>query len=160
MKGKDVRYRYDQEEPISLTLHDHLLSRGETYHEANTGFLLQNRNWRGLIIDGSSEMIATLKEDCVGWGHDITAKPAFITRENINDLISGAGFRGDLGLLSIDIDGNDYWVWEAIHVIHYIIVMIRISIFPSHKSTPQQLIFRRFNRSTSFTRKFGRGIDS
>jgi hypothetical protein len=39
---------------------------------------------------------------------------AFITRENINDLLRGQGITGDIGLLSIDIDGNDYWVWEAI----------------------------------------------
>ena len=42
-------------------------------------------------------------------------------RENINDLISSAGFRGDVGLLSIDIDGNDYWVWEALDVIRPIL---------------------------------------
>lgn len=41
--------------------------------------------------------------------------------ENINDLISSAGFGGDIGLLSIDIDGNDYWIWEAIVTVRPII---------------------------------------
>jgi hypothetical protein len=93
----------------------------ETYRQANTRFLLQNRNWRGLIMDGNSTMVATLKKDNLAWKHDLTVRPAFITRENINDLISSAGFRGDIGLLSIDIDGNDYWVWEAIRVVRPII---------------------------------------
>ena len=93
----------------------------ETYRQANTRFLLQNRNWRGLIMDGNSTMVATVKEDNLAWKHDLTVRPAFITRENINDLISSAGFGGDIGLLSIDIDGNDYWVWEAIHVVRPII---------------------------------------
>jgi len=51
---------------------------------------------------------------------DFTAKSAFITRDNINDLLAEAGFCGEIGLLSIDIDGNDYWVWEAINVVHSI----------------------------------------
>jgi hypothetical protein len=46
--------------------------------------------------------------------YDLQAKCSFITRENINDLLRQSGFDEDLGLLSIDIDGNDYWVWEAI----------------------------------------------
>ena len=88
----------------------------EDYREANTRFLLQNRNWRGLILDGSPAMLDLLEGDELGWRYDITAKPAFITRENINQLISDAGFDGEIGLLSIDLDGNDYWIWEVIEV--------------------------------------------
>jgi hypothetical protein len=93
----------------------------QTYREANTRFLLQNRNWRGLIMDSSSAMVSKVREDGLAWSHDLTVEPAFITRENINDLISSAGFAGDIGLLSIDIDGNDYWVWEAIDAVRPII---------------------------------------
>jgi hypothetical protein len=94
----------------------------ESYQEANTRFLLQNRNWRGLVIDGSPAQIERLKRQTqLFWGYDLTAKSAFITRENVNDLFAGAGFSGEIGLLSIDIDGNDYWVWEAITSIRPII---------------------------------------
>lgn len=93
----------------------------ENYREANTRFLLQNRNWRGLIMDGSSEMLDRVKAEGLYWKHDLIAKPAFIDRENINDLISKAGFTGEIGLLSIDLDGNDYWIWEAIDVVRPII---------------------------------------
>ncbi len=44
----------------------------------------------------------------------ITAIKAFISQENINQLIQNAGVSGDIGLLSIDIDGNDYWIWDSI----------------------------------------------
>lgn len=93
----------------------------ETYREANTRFLLQNRNWRGLIMDGSPDMVAAVKADGLYWKYDLTAKPAFIDRDNINGLISGSGFKGDIGLLSVDLDGNDYWIWEAIEVVRPII---------------------------------------
>jgi len=46
-----------------------------------------------------------------------------ITKENINSIFSSNGFKGDIGLLSIDIDGNDYWVWEAIEVVNHRIVI-------------------------------------
>jgi hypothetical protein len=93
----------------------------EDYRQSNTRFLLQNRNWRGLIMDGDPAIVKAIKSDGLAWRYDLTARSAFITRENINELISGAGFRGEIGLLSIDIDGNDYWVWEALHAIRPII---------------------------------------
>jgi hypothetical protein len=95
----------------------------EDYRESNTRFLLQNRNWRGLIIDGSSEVVGTVTSDGLTALHDLTARVAFITRENINDLILGSGFGGEIGILSIDIDGNDYWVWEALTVVQPIMVV-------------------------------------
>ncbi len=89
----------------------------EDYVESNTRFLLKNDNWRGLVIDGGPDSVATIRDDRVAVHHDLTPVCAFVTRENINDLIGNAGFGGDIGLLSIDIDGNEYWVWEAISVV-------------------------------------------
>ncbi len=93
----------------------------ESYREANTRFLLQNRDWRGLILDGNPALLNTVKADKLAWKHDLTALQAFITRDNINELIAGAGFQGEVGLLSTDVDGNDYWIWEAIEVVRPII---------------------------------------
>ena len=89
----------------------------ENYTESNTRFLLTNNRWAGLIIDGSAENIAYVKRDPIYWATNLKAEYAFVTRENINDLISKNGITGDIGLLSVDIDGNDYWVLESIDVI-------------------------------------------
>lgn len=94
----------------------------EDYAESNTRFLMMHDNWRGLVIDGSESNIDAIKRRDFYWRHDLTAIPAFITRDNINELI-GRRFRGDAGILSIDIDGNDYWIWEAIEVVHPKIVI-------------------------------------
>lgn len=96
----------------------------EDYTESNTRFLLMARNWRGLILDGSQGHIAKIKADAISWRHDLTAVSAFITRDNINGLISSARFSGDIGLLSVDIDGNDYWVWQAIEAVSPHIVVV------------------------------------
>ena len=85
----------------------------ESYREANTRFLLTNRNWKGLIMDASPDNMRSVRQDEIYWKYDLKAVSAFINRDNINDLISANGFSGNVGVLSIDIDGNDYWVWEA-----------------------------------------------
>jgi hypothetical protein len=89
----------------------------EDYSESNTRFLLANNNWAGLVIDGSSENVGSIKADEIYWRYNLKVENAFITRDNINDLIRRNGISGEIGLLSIDIDGNDYWVWEAIDAV-------------------------------------------
>jgi hypothetical protein len=95
----------------------------EDYTESNTRFLLMNNNWSGLVLDGDKDNIRFIESDFIYWKYDITARHSFITRENINGLISDYTSCRDIGLLSVDIDGNDYWVWEAITVIQPRIVV-------------------------------------
>jgi hypothetical protein len=89
----------------------------ENYVEANTRFLLTNNYWAGLVIDGSASNIEFIKRDPIYWACNLKAEHAFVTRENINGILAQAGIAGDIGLLSIDIDGNDYWLWDAINSI-------------------------------------------
>jgi hypothetical protein len=102
----------------------------ENYRESNTRFLLLNNNWRGAVLDGSQPCIDQVQRDEIYWRHALTAKCAWITRDNINDLIRNAGFSGEVGLLSIDIDGNDYWVWEKLDAVAPVITIVEYnSIF-------------------------------
>ena len=89
----------------------------EDYSESNTRFLLVHDNWRGLILDGGTSHIEFLHRTGLDWRHHIDARSAFVHRDNVNPLIAAAGVEGDIGLLSIDIDGNDYWVLEALDVV-------------------------------------------
>lgn len=89
----------------------------EDFREANTRFLMINDNWEGLVLDADPELVNRLRCQDIYWRYHLAAKSAFISAENINELISDVGIRGDIGLLSVDIDGNDYWVWKAISVI-------------------------------------------
>lgn len=95
----------------------------EDYRESNTRLLLQLRNWRGLVMDGSQDHIRDIQSQEICWRYDLTSKCAFIDRDNINHLIADTGLQGEVGLLSVDIDGNDYWVWQAIDVISPAIVV-------------------------------------
>jgi hypothetical protein len=99
----------------------------ENYREANTRFLLLNNNWTGLVMDGSEENIATIRNEPLYWRNNLTALARFITRENINSLIEGADFGGRVGILSIDVDGNDYWIWESINVVDPAVVIVEFN---------------------------------
>jgi hypothetical protein len=107
----------------------------EDYAESNTRFLLKNNNWSGLVIDGSDENIRKIRKSNYYWKHNLKAVEAFIDRDNINKILSDNGVSGNIGLLSIDIDGNDYWVWEKINVIDPDIVIVEYnSRFGSEKA--------------------------
>ena len=101
----------------------------ENYLESNTRFLAINNYWSGLVIDGNRENIEFIKNDPIYWRCNIKAEHSFITKENINEIFTRNGMIGDIGLLSIDIDGNDYWVWEAIKIVNPAIVVAEYNSF-------------------------------
>lgn len=96
----------------------------QDYTESTTRYLLIHDNWSGLILDGSERHIAHIQRDPIYWRYNLKAVRAFITRDNINGLLRDNGLTGPIGLLSVDIDGNDYWVWEAIDAVTPAIVVV------------------------------------
>lgn len=150
--------QYGEDGILQYLIHETGLTREEQvfvefgvqdYLESNTRFLLQGDHWRGLIIDGSKEYMESVRRSDLYWRNDITAVDAWIDRDNINQLIGDAGFHGDIGILSVDIDGNDYWIWEKIDVVNPVIVVAEWnSVFgPNHAvSIPYA---RDFDRATA-----------
>jgi hypothetical protein len=118
----------------------------ENYHESNTRLLLWLRNWRGLVIDGSQAHIENIRNQDVSWRFDLMAISAFIDCDNINDLILSGRLEDEIGLLSIDIDGNDYWIWNSISVVRPVIVVCEYNaIFGDLRriTTPYRADFQR-----------------
>ncbi|MBI4429728.1 MAG: hypothetical protein HY562_11490 [Ignavibacteriales bacterium] len=93
------------------------------YRESNTRFLLMNDDWKGLVIEATKKHVSRIRSLDFYWRKNLTAIQSFVTKENVNDLFTTQGFTGDIGLLSIDIDGNDYWIWDAIVAIQPRIVV-------------------------------------
>jgi len=132
----------------------------EDYLESNTRFLLTNDQWAGLVIDGAAENIAVIKEDPIYWAANLKAHCAFITRENINGLLLENGIQGDIGLLSVDIDGNDYWIWSAIDAISPRIVICEYNSLWGPKEAVTVPYDARFERGNAHFSKvyFGASI--
>lgn len=87
------------------------------YSESNTRFLLVNNNWEGLIINDDNSHIDFLNSNIgkdILYRHRIKAINKKLTLENINDTFKREGYSGEIGLLSIDVDGMDYWFLKEI----------------------------------------------
>jgi hypothetical protein len=70
---------------------------------------LRGSNTRTFVLKGwKSLLIDKIKEE------NPDVKIEFITAENIEELFKKYEVPEEIDLLSIDIDGNDYWIWKAI----------------------------------------------
>lgn len=80
---------------------------------SNTALLLRERGWRGVLIEGSDYRFGRLQAN---WGHadHVRLVHAVVQPDTIEAIFDAAGVPEDLDLLSLDIDGNDYWVWRAL----------------------------------------------
>lgn len=127
----------------------------QNYTESNTRYLLKKRNFKGLVIDGSDENIDFIKNDEIYWRFDLCAKCAFITRENIDSIIKewlDSTLISNVAILSIDIDGVDYFVWEAIECVNPAIVIVEYNALlgsKEAKSVPYSADFERFSKDYS-----------
>jgi len=105
----------------------------EDFTESNCRFLLMNDNWSGLVIDGSQSNINYIKKDQISWKYDLLAHCEFIKKDNINRIFKENGFEGDIGILSIDIDGNDYYIWDQIDTVTPDIVIVEYNSVFGHR---------------------------
>jgi hypothetical protein len=105
---------------------------GDGYYGSNTANLSLNLGFHGLGIDGDEQLLKKAHSIFSNHSDTFAYPPKFVKghviRENINELISENGFSGEVDVLSIDIDGNDYWVWEAINCISPRIVVIETHV--------------------------------
>ena len=85
----------------------------EDGYECNTALLAARYGWSGLYIDANPRDVEKLRKRWSG-RNDIVIRQEFITAENIAKIFEEAGVPNEPDLLSIDIDGNDYWVWKAL----------------------------------------------
>jgi hypothetical protein len=108
----------------------------QNYYESNTRFLLLNNNWRGLVLDPDQQYIDVIRNSPEGtWRSDLKTRRAMLARENINDIFREEGFEGEVGLLSIDVDGMDWHLWDAVTVVKPAIVVIEYNRnFPTDRA--------------------------
>jgi len=94
------------------------------YRESNTRFLMMNNNWSGLVMDGSEANIAQIVNSEYFWKYNLSAKAVFIDTDNINNHLLLSNLGKEVGILHIDLDGNDYWIWKEINTISPIVAIL------------------------------------
>lgn len=99
--------------------------------ECNTANLIINHGWRGLLIDGDPLQAARGRGFYARCPNTWLSPPKFvsswITVENINKLVTDAGFAGEIDLLSIDLDGIDYWIWRTLDCLRPRVVVLEFN---------------------------------
>ncbi len=106
--------------------------------ECNTANLIINHGWWGHLFDGDADNVrrgnAFYAQNRDTFLHPPRFTQAWLTAENVNELLLKSGVSGSVDLLSLDIDGMDYWVWKAIEVIDPQVVVCEI-----HNLIPPEL---------------------
>jgi hypothetical protein len=104
------------------------IGAGDCITASNCANLALNLGFHGLFVDADEGRIAAGRQLYASHPDTSTYPPkavrALVTPENVDSIIEDAGLRGEIDVLSIDVDGNDYWIWEALTVAMPAIVVI------------------------------------
>jgi hypothetical protein len=96
--------------------------------ECNTANLVLNHGWTALLVDGDEARVARGREFYSRRRETRVWPPTFVhrwvTAENVNDLLREHEIHGAIDLLSLDLDGVDWWIWRAIDVIEPRVVIV------------------------------------
>lgn len=99
--------------------------------ESNTANLIINHFWTGLLFDGVKKNIEKAKELYSFHKNSQIYPPklecAWITKDNVNDLIKNAGISGEIDLFSLDMDGVDLYVLENLEVVSPRVIVVEIN---------------------------------
>lgn len=96
--------------------------------ECNSTNLIVTHGWTGLLVDGGDELVTRGRrfydDNAETWYWPPVLLKSWVTRDNVNGIVSDAGFAGDVDVLTIDLDGVDYWIWEALDCVRSRIVIV------------------------------------
>jgi hypothetical protein len=94
------------------------LGAGDGVYASNCANLALNLGFDGLFLEADAAQAQRARRFYADHPDTCERPPvvvdALVTRDNVNALVQEAGFAGEIDLLSIDVDGNDYWLWEAL----------------------------------------------
>jgi len=84
------------------------------FKENNSKFLAENRNASVFLVDGRKDLIPTVNRDALIWKNHLFAVNTWVSPDNIKQIYRDASLKmNGVDILSLDIDGNDYWVLES-----------------------------------------------
>lgn len=70
--------------------------------------------WNALLLEADTASYEKLVER-YRLRENVMTKKAFVSPDNVNDILQSSGVPHDFGILDIDIDGQDYWIWKALN---------------------------------------------
>lgn len=84
-------------------------------HLSNTFNLIKNRGYRAVLIEADRKKFQVLRKNMAQYGATLVNEFVTFDGENTLDNILGrTAIPRDFDFLSIDIDGNDYWILDSL----------------------------------------------
>ena len=100
------------------------------FEECNSRFLAEHLQADVVVVDARTDLIKSVKALPLFWKNHLLPIEEWITPESIRALQETAKeFMGGIDILSIDIDGNDYWVAKEIDFREIEIVVVEYNPF-------------------------------
>jgi hypothetical protein len=126
-------YSQNDEDGILQEIFRRINATGQTFIEFGVGPGTENNTlylllsgWRGLWIESDADSLSSIKIALAPYieSGQLLVRQEFVDQSNIDSTIRSAGMQGDIDLLSIDIDGQDYWIWKQIFAVKPRVVAI------------------------------------
>ncbi|MBL0144574.1 MAG: hypothetical protein IPP48_01205 [Chitinophagaceae bacterium] len=99
---------------------------------SNCANLAFHHNWSGLFIDGNHNILNRGKYIYQKYfkqnSNRFLFTQAIVTTQNINTILASTSYPNQIDLLCIDLDGNDYHIWNAIETILPRVVIVEVQV--------------------------------
>jgi hypothetical protein len=106
----------------------------ETGAEGNCAILADAFGWAGLFIEADENKYTRLAARHRGNARVVTLQSS-VTSSNINRLLTSASVPPEVDILSVDVDGNDYWIWKALTATRPRLVIVEYNAAHDPKAT-------------------------
>ncbi|HAR62786.1 MAG TPA: hypothetical protein DCS13_04915 [Candidatus Margulisbacteria bacterium] len=95
---------------------------------SNTANLILNHGWSALLVESNAKTVNYMNKFYSSCTETKLYPPIlvneFVNVHNINAIIAKNHFDGEVDLFCLDIDGIDYWVWNALEVVNPRVVLV------------------------------------
>lgn len=129
----------------------------ESGREGNCVFLADVLGWAGLFIEADELLFASLNRKYIA-GDRVKTSRAAVRPDNVEGLFAAADVPAELDVLSIDVDGRDYWIWEALQAYRPRVVVIEYNAALAARGTVVQP--RDYDQPWDGTDYFGASLEA
>ena len=120
------------------------------FTECNSRFLGENRNAKITLIDNRADLLKKVNDQDLRWKTYLEAERTWVTTSNVGEIVnrSRAQMYG-IDILSLDLDGNDYWILDAINLQGISVIIVEYNALFGGRAHVTVPIQEDFDRSTS-----------
>jgi hypothetical protein len=119
----------------------------DDFKEANCRFLTESLSWKGAIFEGNKQAFLRMSVKDYYWKKNLSVFNKFLDVNNIQNTLSKSNFKENLGILSVDVDGNDWYLLKESLIFNPSIIIVEYNSLFGFKYPVSIPYDPKFNRS-------------